>query len=96
MNLSKRQVQSESELRHEMEFIDALFSQDAITQFIPGVGVVNVQVQMLGKAAMFTFTRGQAIVIARGIEKAVAGDDLLERALQPIAVELRKAAEKAA
>jgi hypothetical protein len=79
---------SEEETRNEMQFIDILFTRDAVMQFGVWNGFVAVTVSLNNRTTMFTFRPEHARVLSMGIQRVMTGDEILTRAFTPIADQL--------
>jgi hypothetical protein len=79
---------SEEEITQEMRFLDALFTRDAVMAFGVWQGNVAVTVSLHGKTIMFCFRPEHAACLAHGIQRVMAGDDVLTRAFTPISDQL--------
>jgi hypothetical protein len=79
---------SEEETKTEMQFIDILFTRDAIMQFGVWNGLVSVTVTHNGRTVVFGFRPEHAAILAQGIQRVCRGDDVLTRAFTPISDQL--------
>jgi hypothetical protein len=79
---------SEEETRSEMQFIDILFTRDAIMQFGVWNGLVAVTVSLNSRTTVFQFRPEHAACLAEGIQRVCRGDDVLTRAFTPISDQL--------
>jgi hypothetical protein len=79
---------SEEETRSELQFIDILFTRDAIMQFGVWNNLVAVTVSLNGRTIVFQFRPEHASVLAQGIQRVCRGDDVLTRAFTPISDQL--------
>jgi hypothetical protein len=79
---------SEEETKTEMQFIDILFTRDAVMAFGVWQGNVAVTVSLNGRTTVFSFRPEHASVLAQGIQRVCRGDDVLTRAFTPISDQL--------
>jgi hypothetical protein len=85
---------SEEETKSELQFIDILFTRDAVMQFGVWNGLVAVTVSLnsagrnLGRCRVFQFRPEHAACLAEGIQRVCRGDDVLTRAFTPISDQL--------
>lgn len=85
---------SESETQAEMLFIDALFTANAVCNFVDsGEGLVVVHVLCHQRMSTYTFRPEHARILSRGLAKAVAEHDTLCRALAPVVEQLVRFAD---
>jgi hypothetical protein len=79
---------SEEETKSELQFIDILFTRDAVMQFGVWNNRVSVTVSLNGRTNVFSFRPEHAQILALGIQRVCRGDDVLTRAFTPISDQL--------
>jgi hypothetical protein len=85
---------SEAETTQELLFIDALFTANAVCEFVDtGEGKVVVHVLSHQRMTSYAFRPEHARILSRGIQKAVAGHDTLSRVLAPVVEQLARFAD---